>query len=98
MSAERAAGHVALVVDTLRGLLAEVDPARAGSTIDPDQSLTRDLALGSLESVELAMRLEQASGVALGETILADADTPRQSATSTPAKSPESPSSTVSLA
>ena len=70
--------HVALVLDTLRGLLAEVDPARARAALGPDQSLTRELALGSLERVELAMRLEKASGVELGETILADADTPRQ--------------------
>ncbi len=67
-----------LVLDTLRGLLAEVDPTRARATIGPDQSLTRDLALGSLERVELAMRLEQAAGVELGETVLAEADTPRQ--------------------
>jgi 1-acyl-sn-glycerol-3-phosphate acyltransferase len=67
-----------LVLDTLRGLLAEVDPARARAAIGPDQSLTRDLALGSLERVELAMRLEQASGVELGDTVLAEADTPRQ--------------------
>jgi 1-acyl-sn-glycerol-3-phosphate acyltransferase len=78
VSADRAGEHVALVLDTLRGLLAEVDPSRARGTIDPDQSLTRDLALGSLERVELAMRLEQASGVALGETVLAEADTARQ--------------------
>jgi fatty-acyl-CoA synthase len=69
---------IALVLDTLRGLIREVDPARARAPIGPDQSLTRDLALGSLERVELAMRLEQAAGVELGETVLAEADTPRQ--------------------
>jgi fatty-acyl-CoA synthase len=67
-----------LVLDTLRGLLAEVDPSRARGAIGPDQSLTRELALGSLERVELAMRLERAAGVPLGETVLAEADTPRQ--------------------
>ena len=70
--------HLALVLDTVRALLGEVDPARARATIGSDQSLTRDLALGSLERVELAMRLEQAAGVPLGETVLAEADTPRQ--------------------
>jgi 1-acyl-sn-glycerol-3-phosphate acyltransferase len=69
---------VPLVLDAVRGLLGEVDPARARAPIGPDQSLTRELALGSLERVELAMRLEQAAGVELGETVLADADTPRQ--------------------
>ena len=71
----------ALVVDTLRGLIGEVDPSRARAPIALDASLTRDLALGSLERVELAMRLEQASGLELGETVLAGADTPRQIAT-----------------
>ena len=69
---------IALVLDTLRGLIREVDPGRARAPIGPDQSLTKDLALGSLERVELAMRLEQAAGVELGETVLAEADTPRQ--------------------
>ena len=70
-----------LVVDTLRGLIGEVDPSRARAPIALDASLTKDLALGSLERVELAMRLEQASGIELGETVLAEADTPRQIAT-----------------
>ena len=78
MSADREAAHVPLVLDTLRALLVEVDPARARAAIGPDQSLTRELALGSLERVELAMRLEKAAGVELGETVLAEADTPRQ--------------------
>ena len=79
MSADDSADDAtALVLDTLRGLLAEVDPTRARAAIGVDQSLTRELALGSLERVELAMRLEQASGIALGDTILAEADTPRQ--------------------
>jgi 1-acyl-sn-glycerol-3-phosphate acyltransferase len=68
----------ALVLETLRNLIGEVDPARARLPIGLDQSLTKDLALGSLERVELAMRLEQAAGVELGEAILAEADTPRQ--------------------
>ena len=68
----------ALVLETLRGLIGEVDPVRARTPIGLDQSLTKDLALGSLERVELAMRLEQAAGVELGEAILAEADTPRQ--------------------
>jgi len=71
----------ALVLQTLHALIGEVDPARARTPIGLDQSLTKDLALGSLERVELAMRLEQAAGVELGETILAEADTPRQIAT-----------------
>jgi fatty-acyl-CoA synthase len=78
VSPDRDAAHVPLVLDTLRGLLGELDPTRARAAIGVDQSLTRELALGSLERVELAMRLEKAAGVELGETVLAEADTPRQ--------------------
>ena len=78
MSPDRDGAHVPLVLDTLRGLLGEIDPMRARTAIGADQSLTRELALGSLERVELAMRLEKAAGVELGETVLAEADTPRQ--------------------
>ena len=78
MSTDRDGAHVPLVLDTLRGLLGELDPTRARGAIGADQSLTRELALGSLERVELAMRLEKAAGVELGETVLAEADTPRQ--------------------
>ena len=67
MSDDSGGAHVALVLDTVRELLAEVDPTRARAAIGPDQSLTRELALGSLERVELAMRLEKAATVELGE-------------------------------
>jgi len=66
-----------LVLDVVRGLVAELDPARAGRAIGLDDSLTRNLALGSLERVELLLRLEQASGVRLEEAVLAEADSPR---------------------
>ncbi|HEX2460943.1 MAG TPA: AMP-binding protein [Vicinamibacterales bacterium] len=42
-----------------------------------DDSLARDLGLGSLERVELMMRLEQASGVRLPESAAAEAETLR---------------------
>jgi fatty-acyl-CoA synthase len=69
-----------VVLDVVRGLVAEVNPERLGRTIDLDDSLTRELALGSLERVELLLRLEQATGVRLNEAeaVLADADSPRQ--------------------
>ncbi len=72
----------------LRGLLGEVNPARARTAIGPDQSLTRELALGGLERVELAMRLEKAAGVELGETVLAEADAPRPAASPSPGPTP----------
>jgi fatty-acyl-CoA synthase len=67
-----------LVLDVVRSLVAELDPARTARAIGLDDSLTRELALGSLERVELLMRLEQATGVRLEEAVLAEADSPRQ--------------------
>ncbi len=59
---------VAELVGELRG---ESAPA-----VDPGDSLERDLGIGSLERVELLVRLERAFGVPLGEAVLADAETP----------------------
>ncbi len=70
--------RTAAVLDTIRGLVAETDPGRQRARIGLDDSLTRDLALGSLERVELLLRLERATGVRLPESLLAEADTPRQ--------------------
>src|SRR6185436_1894382 len=72
------APDASLVLDVVRGLVAELNPERLGRTIGLDDSLTRELALGSLERVELLLRLEQATGVHLDEAALADADSPRQ--------------------
>ncbi|HEY7499029.1 MAG TPA: AMP-binding protein [Vicinamibacterales bacterium] len=67
-----------LVLDVVRDLVAELNPERLRRTIGLDDSLTRELALGSLERVELLLRLEQATGVRLDEATLGDADSPRQ--------------------
>ena len=66
-----------LVLDVVQGLVTELDPARAGRVVGLDDSLTRELALGSLERVELLLRLEKATGVPLDEAVLAEADSPR---------------------
>src|SRR5262249_35022073 len=66
-----------LVLDVVRDLVAELNPERLGRTIGLDDSLTRELALGSLERVELLLRFEQATGGRLDEAALADADSPR---------------------
>ena len=65
---ERVLAVVAELVGELRG---EGAPA-----IGPGDSLERDLGISSLERVELLVRLERAFGVALGEGILAEAETP----------------------
>ena len=66
-----------LVLDVVQNLVAELDPVRAGRAIRLDDSLTRELALGSLERVELLLRLEHATGLRLDEAVLAEADSPR---------------------
>ena len=89
----------------IRGLLAESNPAQASRAIGLDQSLTRDLAIGSLERVELLLRLERASGAALPETVLAEADTPRElaaalshAAAAGPSGAPREPTTHAALA
>ncbi len=49
--------------------------APAGITLD--QSLERDLGIGSLERVELLLRLEQAFGVRLSDAAMMEAESPR---------------------
>src|SRR5262249_35691399 len=77
-----------LVLDVVRDLVAELNPERLGRTIGLDDSLTRELALGSLERVELLLRLEQATGGRLDEAALADADSPLQLLAALPAHTP----------
>ncbi|HYO02068.1 MAG TPA: AMP-binding protein [Mycobacterium sp.] len=71
-SGERAA----LVLALVRGLVAEVHPhaSRLAVTLD---SRFDDLGIGSLELVELLLRVQDAAGVALPSHILASAETPR---------------------
>src|SRR6516165_7949960 len=42
-----------------------------------DDALDRDLGISSLERVELLLRLEQAFGIRLSDTVMAEAATPR---------------------
>src|SRR5688572_25631988 len=50
------------VLDIVRALAGEVGGPRAARAASPDASLERDLGLGSLERVELLLRLETAFG------------------------------------
>src|SRR5262245_3388087 len=63
------------VLEIVRELAEEVGGARASRAAAPDASLERDLGLGSLERVELLLRLEAAFGRALGDDALG-IDTP----------------------
>ena len=57
----------------LEALLAELGGPRAGSRVALDDSLERDLGLGSLERVELLVRIERAIGVRLPDAVVAEA-------------------------
>jgi fatty-acyl-CoA synthase len=83
--------HERLVVDVIQALVAESDPSHGRRPVGLDQSLTRELAIGSLERVELLLRLERESGVALPETLLAEAETPRHLAAALAAAATASP-------
>jgi 1-acyl-sn-glycerol-3-phosphate acyltransferase len=62
------------VLDIVTALAAEVGSLPANGRAALDDVLDRDLGLGSLERVELALRLEQAFAVPLGDAVLAEAE------------------------
>ena len=63
------------VIEVVTGLVSEL---RGGQqfAVAPNESLERDLGIGSLERVELIIRLEQVFSVQLGDTAMVDAATP----------------------
>lgn len=62
----------------VRDLLRELGSGRVAETASLDASVDRDLGLGSLEIVELLVRLEREFGVRLPDDLPARAETPRQ--------------------
>ena len=66
--------HVLEIVDQL---VAELRGGEVHRRVRPGDSLERDLGISSLERVELLVRLEQAFDVRLGDTAMAEAQTPR---------------------
>src|SRR5216684_5398991 len=63
------------LLDVVRGLVSELGHQRALASVSPVSHLERELGLGSLERVELLLRIEQTFGTRLDDHILADADT-----------------------
>jgi fatty-acyl-CoA synthase len=63
------------VLEVVRELVAEVGQESAVRSAGPASHLDRDLGLGSLERVELLLRLEKAFGTRLDEEVLAGAET-----------------------
>ena len=64
-----------LVLGTVRELALELHGERAAQAVAPRASLEREVGLGSLERVELLLRLEARTGRALGDRLLV-LDTP----------------------
>ena len=64
------------ILDLVGQLVAELRPGSAAAAINLDDSLERDLGLGSLEQVELLGRIERATGVRVSDTVLGAVDTP----------------------
>jgi 1-acyl-sn-glycerol-3-phosphate acyltransferase len=65
------------VLDVVAALVAELGGPVASRAPTLDDALDRDLGLGSLERVELLLRLEHACGVRLADDVMERADTPR---------------------
>src|ERR1700719_2391401 len=63
------------VIEIVRGLVAELGNGAAIRSVTPASHLDRDLGLGSLERVELLLRLEKTFGMRLDEEVLAGAET-----------------------
>jgi fatty-acyl-CoA synthase len=63
------------VLEIVRQLLAELGNTRARSELGPGSHLERDLGVGSLERVELMVRLNDSFRVRLSEQAFTDADT-----------------------
>jgi acyl carrier protein len=68
---EALAGHVVQVV---QGLVDEIRGAPGRTAVRLDATLDGDLGIGSLERVELLLRLEQAFGVRLTDDVMVAAD------------------------
>ena len=69
--------HLSMVLEVTRAFALECGGPRALQAVRPDASLVRDLGLGSLERVELRLRIEEVLGVELPDETLA-LDTPSE--------------------
>ncbi|MGH9679811.1 MAG: AMP-binding protein, partial [Candidatus Acidiferrales bacterium] len=90
------------LLDIVRALVSELGHQAALASVSPAAHLDRELGLGSLERVELLVRLEQAFGAHLDERVLSEAETVQDliealdaanaSPTIVPSRAPEIPS------
>ncbi|HYM61801.1 MAG TPA: AMP-binding protein [Thermoanaerobaculia bacterium] len=66
-----------VILETARALAEELGGVRAANAVEPNSSLERQVGLGSLERVELLLRLERRFGHALNDQLLT-LDTPAE--------------------
>src|SRR6202050_3384306 len=64
------------VLEVIRTLLAELGSSQAAGSLSLNSALERDLGLGSLERVELLVRLEKRFDRRLPDTLAQNAETP----------------------
>ena len=83
----------ARVIEIVAGLVAELSGGAARRPALRD-SLDRELGISSLERVELLLRLEQAFGVRLADSVMADAATPEDLVTAIRQAVPADPEAT----
>ncbi|MEM9452563.1 MAG: AMP-binding protein [Myxococcota bacterium] len=76
--AQGVSGDMAQVLDVVRRVVVDVSDGRGLGALTPEVSFERELGLGSLERVELAVRAGDAFGVRLSEDAIANVDTPQQ--------------------
>ena len=79
------------VLEVVAELVTELHGAGAPAAVTLDQSLERDLGIGSLERVELLLRLEQTFGVRLADAAMMAAERPRDLARALAAARPAAP-------
>ncbi|HYB43849.1 MAG TPA: AMP-binding protein [Candidatus Methylomirabilis sp.] len=79
------------VLEIVGGLVRELGGPPARGAIELDQALDRDLGVGSLERVELLLRIEKDLGVRLSDRVMEEASTPRDLAAAVVTAEPERP-------
>lgn len=76
--ASPASPDLARVLEVVRSVVVDVSDGRGLGRLGPDVSFERELGLGSLERVELAVRAGEAFGIRLSTDAVGTVDTPRQ--------------------
>ena len=77
-----------MVLEVVTALVDELGGQTGDRPVELDDALDRDLGLGSLERVELLLRLEQRFGVRLSDAVMAGAISPRDLVTAIRAAGP----------